>query len=502
MEYSLEQQFYFAMLAQIRRYENCEKTELAEIFTKALELTVPNLERKGFMDRVLSLEEINLLLEKTYCNEEPLNKYEEILVYIEKMERTVLAMAKVYPKAVYYYYDAWKQSGDKTSAMTLRMLELCDKAIEILRDANRMFYLWELFCMREEIMPMLPEKAREDEAALERMQECLGWKETLEEIYQEYGVTIRMYEFCYLYVESENYCIGDVVRIRRKMLGMSQKKLCEDLCDERTLSRLENNKSKPQREVVRCLFDRLNLSTELCRTELVTESKEAIEKYKELRKQNNNRNYEAVEQLVAELKELINMEIPSNRQAVERIALYNQYVQGKIEKKDYITSMKIILGYTVPYTSAIKENEKYLTKEEITCMQNMTLGIDSTYRETEERIFALLRLGSSFKYSINYVRMYEFIMVAVAGHLGNTEDYDISNQLYDKVIIIALKNRRINAIDNAIYGIFWNYEQTANKEDNEEIRRNLKRIQQCIVLSKLCRKDFHTKFFIDKLNKM
>ena len=76
MEYALEKQFYLAMLAQIRKYEGCEEKELVELFGVALELTVPNLGRYGFQNRILSLEELNLLLEFYYCSGEVLGCYE------------------------------------------------------------------------------------------------------------------------------------------------------------------------------------------------------------------------------------------------------------------------------------------------------------------------------------------------------------------------------------------------------------------------------------------
>ena len=76
----------------------CTKEELAELFGKALDLTVPQVERYGVMQRVLSLEELNLLLEYVYCSASGLERYEEILAYVEKMERTILAQAKIFPK--------------------------------------------------------------------------------------------------------------------------------------------------------------------------------------------------------------------------------------------------------------------------------------------------------------------------------------------------------------------------------------------------------------------
>lgn len=501
MTCSLEQQFYLAILAQIRRYERCEKEELATIFHQALELTVPQLETMGITNRALSLEEINLYLEYVYCSGGALLRYEEILDYMEKIERTVLAMAKVYPKAVYYYYSAWEKSEEKEAPMVVRMLELCDKAIEILRDANRMFYLWELFCMREGLLPLLPEEIRERDEMQKRQMECRGWRETLEEIYRDYGVTIGMYEFCYLYVESENYCIGDVIRIRRTMLGISQKKLCVGICDERTVSRLERNIGKPQREVVQRLFDRLNLSTELNRTELVTDSQEAIKLYDEIGRQNNNLNYERVELLLEKLKQMVSMQIPSNIQAITRNEVLNQYNGGRINKDEYVEKMKQALEYTVPYLAAVGEGQKYLTLEEISCLQNITLEIDWSFKEMQECIETLVEICEKPKYPVNYVRLYEFIMAAVSSYLGDEGEFDRSNQIKHNIICMSLKYRRIKAINNALYGVLWNEEQ---KSKNTQVSSSINlfvELEKCIQMSSLSKNEYRKKVYEDKLMK-
>lgn len=497
---ALELQFYLAMLAQIRRYEGCEKEELADLFQRALRLTVPNLEQLGFMDRALSLEEINLLLEQVYCSEETLDRYEDILNYIEKMERTMLAMAKVYPKAVYYYYMAWETQGTKEPSMTLRMMELCDKAIEILRDANRMFYLWELFCMKEKLAPLLPDTVRKAETVQARLLQCKEWRETLEEIYRDYGVTIAMYEFCYLYVESENYCIGDVIRIRRKMLGLSQKKLCAGLCDDRTVSRLERHIGKPQKETVQRLFDRLNLSTELNRTELVTDSQEAIEKYDELSRECMNLNFENVEKLIKEVKRLISMKIPSNLQAIRRDEVLNKYNQGKLSKEEFVKEMKEVLEYTVPYKAAVGPGEKYLTNEEIACLQNITLDINWTFKEMQECVDALVKICENPKYPANYVKMYEFIMAAVSSYLGDNGEFEYSSKIKEKILVMLLRNRRIKGLDGALYGILWNEEQRHKNSRKNDIRLKRKEeLKKCIYTSSLCKNMYRKSIYEEKL---
>lgn len=496
MNYSLEQQFYLAMLAQIRRYEGCSKEELADIFEKALLLTVPNIDSRSFRNRILSLEELNLLLEYRFCRNQgvSLQFYEVLIDYIEKMERTPLAMAKIYPKAVHYYHETWKLSGERKEERAERMLELCDKAIELLRNANRMFYLWELFCMKEELTSVLPEKMQTGEGFLKSLEECRDWRETLEELYREYNISIAMYEFCYLYVESENYCYGDVVRIRREMLGMSRVKLRDGICDERTLRNLEKNRSKTQREIVEQLFERLNLSTELCRTELVTENQEVIEKYAEMKLAVDNYEFTKAEVILNELNEMIDIGNRSNYQALFRADMLNKLNEGRLTGQECVTSFKRALECTVPYEAVITRGEKYLSNEEIACLENITLGIDWSYKEMEECIEALEEICEMPKYLSNYVRMYEFIMMAVSSHLGNAGEFERSNLQKEKLIMVSLKNRRPRPIHYCLYGMLWNEEQ--NKKAKKDFDTYKKRfLKRCYYMSKLCRDDFRSTIY-------
>ena len=503
MKEALEQQFYLAMLAQIRRYEGAGVQELAGYFEEALQLTVPEIDTRSFRTRALSLEELNLLLEYRYCKNQgvSLQFYETLLDYIERMERTLLAKAKIYPKTVYYYYESWKISSEKTKIDARHLLQLCDEAIELLRNANRMFYLWELFCMKEELTPALPTEIQQEEAWQSSLQECRDWRITLEELYREYGVTIAMYEFCYLYVESENYCIGDVVRIRRKMLGMSQEKLCHGICDVRTLSRLEQNQKNTHKEIVQELFDRLNLSTELCRTELVTNNQEAIEKYRELRVLNNKKDYQQFAIQLENLKKLISLSIPSNRQLLLRKEVLSLYDCGMINTTEYVAKMKEALECTISYKNAVQIGAKYLTNEELYCIQNITLKINWSSQEMEECVKAIIDYCEKSISSECYLRLYQFLMSAVASHLGNAGEYNMANDINQKILILLLKNRRLGGLHEALYELLWNKEQqtVVKKVDHNAIE---KEIGRCIKLGKLTRNISRTKIYQEKKERM
>lgn len=502
MQEALEQQFYLAMLAQIRRYERADYSELEDLFEQALQLTVPEINSRSFRNRILSLEELNLLLEYRFYNRQgiSLKFYENLLEYIERMEQTVLAKAKIMPKTVYYYYEAWKTADRISEEDVEHLRELCDTAIEVLRDANRMFYLWELFCMREDLVQRLPEERKAEKAMQRRCQECSDWKKTLEELYEEYGITQQMYEYCYLYVESENYCIDDVIRIRRKMLGMSQEILSQGICDSRTVSRLERHLRKPQKEIVQKLFERLNLSAELYRTELVTDSQEAIEKYWELKLAVDNHEYRYAEKLIDFLENELSLDNSSNRQAIERNKLLNQINEGGISKEEYVKCMKRVLEYTVSYSNVVIKGERYLTNEEIACIENLSLELDWSFKEMRECVTMLEDMFQMTKYLCNCIKMYEFIMLAVSSHWGDIGEYDHSNKIKKKIIKLTLQNRRITAIHKSLYGLLWNEEkENAFKNDANINQKGRKQLEKCIHISGLCKDEYRKKEYLKRM---
>ena len=59
----LEMQFYLSMQAQIQDFVGDCKEELGMLFLKALKLTVPMYEKRPIMTLILSLKELNLMLE-------------------------------------------------------------------------------------------------------------------------------------------------------------------------------------------------------------------------------------------------------------------------------------------------------------------------------------------------------------------------------------------------------------------------------------------------------
>lgn len=511
-EGELEHQFYLTMLAQIRKLEGADKEELKQLFQKAVCLTICEPIKKQLKYRVLSIEELNLLLEYAFYQEEEvsLEWYKEFISYIEQFSLDDLALSKIYPKAIYYFYQIWEKKNNIENKELGIMLNFCNRAIEILRKAKRMYYLLELLEVKKKLLQKLIElNTEKQKKEIEQLQQsykvCVHWMETLEQVYEDYGIPKKMQDFCYIYMDMEAHCIGDVIKIRRKMFGMTMKELSEGICSERTVSRLENNKMETQREIVFLLFQRLHMSMEFYKNDLLTGNPKAKRLFRELKQANNQLEYEKVEQLLEQVKEMVSLDIPENRQAIGRSEIIKEYNKKRLnkellDKQFYIKKLKEVLEYTIPYEIAVASGEKYLTQNELSCLQNIMSRMDWTYPEKEQCVQALYDLLEHQREIEDCLNMYEFVMGTVASHLGNKGEYDISDEIGMKILQNTIWNRRLGVIDRGIYELLWNDVQ--RKKEQHPVKRDVditKELEKCRCLCEMCCDKRGMMFFEKKL---
>ncbi len=535
----LGQQFYFVMQAQIQRYygnrnlgkeryfsgekgyqskrqfreEADVRGEVAALFRKALELTVPAWEERPVSELTLSLKELNLLLEAEYyrtagsgtCQGERPGQYREIMEYITKGKLDRRGMAKIYPKAVYYLcrclmkeYGAEEHDEDVYGRKRYtEFLTYCNRALKILRDNGRMYFLWEILDMRDQLFEKLADAPGSDsgydskktETFRRLQQENAGWKQVLEDICGEFNVPKETFHCCHLYVSKGVSCTNDVVRIRSDMLGIKGEELCEGVCSIKTLRRIRNGVVSPQREVVEGLFDKLGLPAELVRTEIVTGTPEARELMEKLREHINAHRWREAEKALERIKQLVSMKITCNRQAVLRKEVLLRQEKKELNREECYRRLRDALELTLPYEKFLEPGEKYLTHEEQSCIRNMMVEMDE---RSDEFIMCIQRFEEIYQPIIdrgeleNVESMYEFIMGYVRSYWGNTGDFDKADK-YDMVLIEGyLRFGRVWYLHDSLYDRWWNYNERKKKGIPTNIHLNdEEELEKCILFAEL-----------------
>ena len=331
------------------------------------------------------------------------------------------------------------------------------------------------------------------------------WREVLTGLYRECGVSEHMENCCYLYSQTQNYRIGDVVRRRRRMLGMSVQELCQGICSEKTLRRLENNKMKTQRAIWRELFCRLGLSPECKRESVVTERHEVINMYRSAKDALNNRETEKVHRLLQQMKEALDEEIPANRQELKHMECLCRLHKQEISAEECIVELKKALQYTVPLESIkrVKDGaDIYLTCGELGCLYNIAMKSKDEAEELNMELLESIARRCMPEDSIHtYINVYELIMNGVASRLGDAGDYEKSTEISERVMRECLSARRMGMLASSLYNRLWNKMEEVKKGTSAEPGISAaQELQKCIQLARLCKRTFFEKFYYDKLH--
>ena len=497
----IEEQFCIFMELQITRHESMEKYErdAEKMYEKAIKLTVPNIDNVDIKELLLSPLEFCLVLEyvrrrdKNTSWENKWKMYRRFVSYIENSEYGKLSKIKTYPKLVVCMYEdlcACEKYTAEKKEMYMEIFNYCENALSYLKDRKFMYYMTEILEIRLELLNWLKkdyDKGITENECDKLIEETKPQLECLKDIYEEYGLEAYMKDDCYLYRESGIYCIGDVIKNRRKMMHLSQKELCVGICDTRTLMREEKRQSVIHREIFMKLFERLKLNPNYINMGIVTNAREDLEMYEELRYAENSFRYELVKELVSKLNERL-PEHPINRQVLTRIESNRRYKKGEKNVEEHVETLLKALECTISFDD-IEEagNFFFLVNEE-----RITLYlISEAYKYSGQYDTAFLYIKRLWDYCKSIEKdglvegrmgLYELVMSYMSSLLGDMERYNESNETADKLIKKCLEQKRSHAIHASIYDKAWNNNECKKRDFNYG-----KELHRCIYFSQLTR---------------
>ncbi len=510
----VKQQFCLVMRAELLKLQGAERTKIASYYDAAVRLTVPGVEQVYAKTRLLSVLEINIVLEYEYYRESASDfvyKCRFWMDYVKESLYDELTRAKIYPKIAYYYFRE-TMGGD--TAMFLADLEqalrICDEAMELLRNTGRAFYLVELQEYRGKILTdmikRLAESGKMQESVKYEMtlQENTELERVLKELYAAYDVPAYMQDCTYLYRQRWVFAIGDVLRIRRNMLGMTQKQLCEGICSVKSLQRAENRQHNMQREPLEKILRRLGLSGEIQKTAFVADNKEVLQLMAEMALCCNNRETEKTRVLLERLKAEVCLEIPENRQYVMEMEAALDLMEERITAQQFVARQDEALHCTLNTDRWYEMDDVYLTETEMTCIRQRLKGLGDI--EKRRQIEFLIHFFEEYEKRDllpEYIAVYEYAMVLVTSELGNMGAYQLATELDRKVLRTVLKCRRVYSVSDFLYDIWWNGKEqklvNGRQIEKEKMTNDLK---QCFIISHFCKCTFDECFYSDKIHQV
>lgn len=148
------------------------------------------------------------------------------------------------------------------------------------------------------------------------------------------------------------YCINQVIRSRRELLGFSQETLSDEACGLRSVSRIENEGKKPQRKNRKLLLQKVNMTGERYDCEIISERYEDCLLGSELNRAINAGDPEEARRLLDILKDRVPA-LPTNRQYILKteaaiMALYPENHPDRISVSKQRKLLEEALRLTLP----------------------------------------------------------------------------------------------------------------------------------------------------------
>ena len=528
----LNLQFYLVMQAQIAEHETYsekvqpqerEKIEakLCSYYETAVKLTIQDLETKTLNERKLAVIELNLWLEyksrllgqrlqerkdaqevgeqiNTILND-AFTMYEEMLTYVQHDCYGSLTKAQIYPKIVFYMYRQLmpyieKQRKEQQDRLLQRLFVVVNRGIRFLQQQGVAYYLFELLESKIYLMQALSayligrnvseKRSRWD--ALETQE--VEWKETLQNVYTEYGISYITKDCCYLYHEKKVYSLGETIAKRRNLLGFTQEALCDGICAKKTLIRLEKRKGKAQTAIVMQLLERLHLIGEYLHRLIITDKRELLDTFDQFKYEVNMGEYELAEELLSELRKTIEKNT-FNEQALAMYEIILLFYTKKMGSAEYVQKMKKVLQYTVPLERASKgKDEFYLTHSEKMLVYHIAIGYKwaENYDKAYEVLHELEKVYVKYaeeKLVDSQISMYEFIMVVIAELYLYRKEYEKAEELLQQLLVQALKAKRLHTIHKVLV-LFVYKEIQQNTLPKERMQSKL---EAGICISQICK---------------
>lgn len=495
---NLKMQFCIFAYAQIKKRKGYNR-RLGRIFADALECTV-KCSCDMISSKVLSVQELLFIMDDACYNRKPerMQIYEQVVEYIEKPYFDVFSKAMIYPKAVVNICrEIFMEQNEPDRQSYVRMLELCSGAKDILCEAKRTYYLWELSRLLKNIYSYFLKNDGENSengVTREQAEGNQGFMRAFKEAGRLAGISVKMQDDTYIYKEYGVYCTADVIYKRRRTLGLTVRQLADGYMIERTLAKIESGRANPHATTIKELFKRLNMSAEYSRLEIVTDKVEAKDTIRKLKANCNGLEYDKALVLLTNLKGMIDLDIPVNRQYIIRTESCIEYDLGLIDKQQHIEDIIQALECTIPYEKIVYGDELFMTQEESMCINSIfscgSSDFDSKKIEFIEYVYK--------NYSdINHEWMYDVFMSNIASWCGNEGDYDTSDRLSRELIKNCLIKGRLNLVDANFYNMAWNMKMRGDCAEKDNDYREY--VLFAYYISSFCKKDNYKQLYSRKL---
>lgn len=321
--------------------------------------------------------------------------------------------------------------------------------------------LTELYSIRE--IPEILKLLIEDEPVFYKKKAYMKHKEAVENVFAMVDVCPSYKSEIHITNVKKYMVLSDVLRLRRRELGLRVEKLIENICDVKTYSRAELGKTYPKKTILTKISQKLGLRWLYFKGEVESAEYEDFMLMSECRRLTSIRKYEKLCEEKERLRQRLDMTIPINKQAVEGLEIFTE----EISDEEMIERLWTIFSYT----GKALENRIY-TREEIEILSNIArlVGAKEPYKGIE-------MLENLLDYLYSNKEVFEgrtiFSMKDLSWLYKNIKEYEKSYYFAENVMKIGIKENVADLLLSAMDYISTIEEELGNIEKAKKICKDM-----------------------------
>lgn len=315
-----------------------------------------------------------------------------------------------------------------------------------------------------------------------------------------------------------NYKAGDIIRLTRKSLNISQEALIivDDMeqCSVQTISRIENGKCRIKKKTYQKLMERMGRNGEKAYAILKVEDFDLLDIMYETNTAMIKHEYEKVEDYIKKIKPHLEDNVVNNQYILKK-ELAVDYRLGRTTKEEYLEKMEDLLSLTIKNYKTLLEKQSIpfpFMDAEISILISISnvYGDEKKYDEKIEILKMILRsldTGYMDEKNTNEIRM--LCLNNMAKAYGEKDEHQMAVELSKKSIEIGKKYMFANMLCNSYGELAWNMIQQIERGDRkkEELEMCKKYLRQGHAIAAMYEKnvmkniisDYYKEYFHEEI---
>lgn len=466
MKNNVHKQYLMKVKALIQYLENRDAKACMNQLMEALQITHAHWNQNGNM--YLCNQEIRIFLLIAYMKIE-LGELQEVE---DKLRTGCIALlhhytdgeeqVKVYPHAMWLLAKVCFLQNRVEEAFMV-----AQKGKECLSENGSLMPMYSLLELETKCLQQLNKQ--------ELLQENTQYREAVKFLYEAVKEQMPIEEVGQLLQCSQqreyiilNYLIKEV----REAKGMTQEQLCEGICEQESLSRIESGKRNPHRKVLYQLLKKLDINREQYYGFIIADDFTLYEKVRDYRRCGPRNEKEKETILFKEIEQGLDTSIAINRQFVEMERIY---LENKLQEEEKIEALTKILHYTMPEINNKELPYRIPFRAEYSLLNRIAIA----YRKQgmiKEAVQIYERIQEEYEYS--QVKMKYHAVPGLTFYPNFSGFLEVKNELVkalkksDEGLEFAISICRADIVGDILANRSCIFEKTKNRKAEEECLRN------------------------------